>query len=815
MSILDNAMKKMESDLIVKQTKKQLTGNYTAKDIYAPMKDINWLQMNAFGISDYGSPLLSAMYATMQEADTMAAKEFEEIIKNIDEKFKAADKFLQGKGDDKYRLFYQEHNGQLTGDLVKIYSKEYLDKKAELLEVAQSSNKPEDWKAFKDWSRENEDYIDIRLLFPEYELSDSQKQLAESHKANIISKIGQIQFDKIYKKLESTIEDYGYAKNQEKLKLNLDNSLSDSERTFALNVWEHQNSPYIELDRRIGSLLTGSTYVSLGGNVTYADKGVRGLMSIAKEKYEDGSSTGWYDTKYKKIADNKETLELYNYIQEIMEYMRSILPEHLRNHVGSNTMPLIMKSMMDLFSQNSALGMANLWSSIQGSNLVGDISDTEFDEINVISGVKEGGLKPQTFMHSKQVINDRIKVKSIEFEAINGIEPTKKDLVQIKKDVVNQLNLERSFDLPKAIKMYVGNMITHKHKSNVDDLIKIGRRALDEISEISMSDAGTEQSTPGGKLRVQEGLKKTKEALDYAIKAFEGGQLHKPEGKVLDKKLTYLEKKELAELLSIKDKLTIQLDNGKIDDAKFAEDIAIIDNKIDKLGGYVYLSKVGDNLLKYTQLKGMGLNFIAGGVNLLTGWMENSIRAADGRWFNETQLNQGLKDAYSSVFDPFGKSKTTRKLIGIEKFFHLVEDPSQELYQSKNKFLGGAFIITKKTEFINVMSMAGAFLRNVPVTNDKGEKSNLFEAFDTDGNIKDGWKLSDTKTNDQFLMDVNMRMRKIKHKIHGNYGDRLKGKETIFGRMAFQFRTWMPELFNARLQKAQFDPILQKEIKGR
>lgn len=342
-------------------------------------------------------------------------------------------------------------------------------------------------------------------------------------------------------------------------------------------------------------------------------------MSVAKEKYSDGKSTGWYDTKYKKIADNKETFELYNYLQEIMEYMRSILPEHLRNHVGSNTMPLIMKSMTDLFSQNSALGMANLWSSLQKSNLVGDISDTEFDEINVISGIKEGGLKPQTFMHSNQVINDRIKIKSIEFEAINGVEPSKKDLVQIKKDVINQLNLERSFDLPKVIKMYVGNMITHKHKSNVDDLIKIGRRALDEISEISMSDAGTEQFTVDGKLRVQEGLKKTKEALDYAIKAFEGGQLHKPEGRVLEKKLTYLEKKELADLLSIKDKLQIQLDNGKITKEKFIEDVAIIDNKIEKLGGYVYLSKVGDNLLKYTQLKGMGLNFIAGGVNLLTG----------------------------------------------------------------------------------------------------------------------------------------------------------------------------------------------------
>jgi hypothetical protein len=40
---------------------------------------------------------------------------------------------------------------------------------------------------------------------------------------------------------------------------------------------------------------------------------------------------------------------------------------------------------------------------------------------------------------------------------------------------------------------------------------------------------------------------------------------------------------------------------------------------MDKLGGYKMLSKYGDNLLKYNQMKGMGFNVIAGGVNLTTG----------------------------------------------------------------------------------------------------------------------------------------------------------------------------------------------------
>lgn len=122
-------------------------------------------------------------------------------------------------------------------------------------------------------------------------------------------------------------------------------------------------SPYIELDRRLGVLNTdgtyGSTNVRFHNQVSYADKGIRGLRSIPKAEV-NGKPSGWYDSKYEQISKNKELLDLYEYIQDTMDYMRSILPEHLRNHVGSNTMPMIMKSITELYKQNSAIGMANL-----------------------------------------------------------------------------------------------------------------------------------------------------------------------------------------------------------------------------------------------------------------------------------------------------------------------------------------------------------------------------------------------------------------------------------------------------------------------
>ena len=638
MAKVSRSINSIEKRFIVRMVKKQLGNQYTEEDIYAAIRDINWGEANLYGISDYSSPLLSAVYATMHEADKKAAWEFEEVIKQLEDKFKAADKFLTGKGESKYNLFYQMHNGQKTGDLVEVYSKAYLDKKAELINAAQKAsgdNKPLAWKAFKEWSKENEDYIDIRLLFAEKPLNEAQEMAAEAHIKSIIKSIGKRQYDRIISDLENAIEDFNYARVQEAEKINLDMSLNDQEKIKMLNMWEHANSPYIEMDRRLGVLnddgTYGSTDVRYEGQPSYAMKGIRGMKSIPKAKNSKGESTGWYDSNYEQISKNKETLDLYEHIQDLMDYMHSILPEHLRGHVGSNAMPLINKTVMALFRSNSAIGMANFWNAAQKSLVVSESSDMEFDEISVDTGLTEPGLKSKTFMHSKKIISERMKIKSTEFVADNGIEPNKEQMAELHKQVIEQLNNERSFDLPKVLRAYIFSMIGHKHKSNVDDLIKIARRALDDISEISISDAGVEQKNPDGSKRVQSGLVKMKKSLDYAIKAFENGQLHTPEGKFGKKTLSYLEKKELTELLSVKDKLQSQFDNGKIDAAQLAARNKVIDDKIEKLGGYKHLSKYGDNLLKYTQLKGMGFNVIAGGVNLLTGWMENSIRAADGR----------------------------------------------------------------------------------------------------------------------------------------------------------------------------------------
>ena len=818
--ISNKLIKPKDKQFIKQMVRKQLGNDISEAEITAAMKDISWMSKNMFAIADFESPLLSAVYSAMKRVDSDSAGEIAKTMAEFDAKLKAADKFLKPKNGNKYHIFYQEHNGQLTGDLVKIYSKKYDEVRDELLGNAQRTKRAEDWKAFKAWSKENETYVDIRLLFPEKELSPELQALADKHRTELISSIGQKQFNRIMNRIEANIELYNSAKMAYENKLYSDPNLLEDDRIQLLRTWYYENSPYVELDRRLGAYNPdGSTYevsTRVGNEMVYANKGVKGIRTIPNKFNKDGSETEWYDSKYKEIAKNEETLDLYNYMYDMMDYMRSILPEYQRNHIGSNTMPFVQKSMAKVFSEGVGLGMAKLIEEIQKSVIVSNLDETDYDEIDFETGRAIKKVKVNSMMRTNKYIQDAVDIKAISYEAETGIKAIEADLARFRKEVIDESNSKRSFDLPTVMKAYMATMITHKHKLNTIDLIEAARGVFEGINEVVTSNAGIEQYSRGAQ-RQKVGLTRMNEVLNYTIDHFKNQPIHEISGKMFGTKTyTSAEKSEIAKLTHTKDLLKIQLDNGTLSQEEFDKRSKIIQSSMDRLGGYQYLSKYGENLLKYTQIKGMGFNAIAGGVNLTTGWMENSIRAADGRFFNSTQLGQSYRDVWSTIYDPKRKNEVTKKLVGIESRFRLVGDPSQELYRQEGKFTEIAYIITKKTEFVNVMAMAGAYLRNIPVTDNEGKKSNLYEAFTEDGKIKDGWVLDPKESNDDFLFRVEMQLHRLVQKSHGNYKDPLMAKSTILGQMAMQFRTWMPEMYKSRWGKSEgVDPILKKEFKGR
>ena len=255
-----------------------------------------------------------------------------------------------------------------------------------------------------------------------------------------------------------------------------------------------------------------------------------------------------------------------------------------------------------------------------------------------------------------------------------------------------------------------------------------------------------------------------------------GHKTHVDQGVSSKKTFTISEQSKVSDLIHQQTMLDEQLKKGEISQEYRDATNKILEEEILKTGGHLALSKAGDNLLKYVQLKGMGLNYIAGAVNILTGWVENSIRAADARFFNGEALNWAYGQAFKAVLDPYAKLESTQKMIAVEKLFDVLHEASQELYE-KNAITEKIYILTKKTEFVNTMAFASAYLKSIPVKDETGSKANMFDAINKNGKIKDGWVLSDEKSNNDFIFDVKLKLDLLVMKSHGNYKDKMVGKE--------------------------------------
>ena len=59
----------LRKDLVMRNVRKQLGGEYSENDIFKAIQDIGFIKANMFSLADYDAPLLSAIYKAMGEAD--------------------------------------------------------------------------------------------------------------------------------------------------------------------------------------------------------------------------------------------------------------------------------------------------------------------------------------------------------------------------------------------------------------------------------------------------------------------------------------------------------------------------------------------------------------------------------------------------------------------------------------------------------------------------------------------------------------------------------------------------------------------------
>ena len=106
--------------------------------------------------------------------------------------------------------------------------------------------------------------------------------------------------------------------------------------------------------------------------------------------------------------------------------------------------------------------------------------------------------------------------------------------------------------------------------------------------------------------------------------------------------------------------------------------------------------------------------------------MENSIKAADGRYYSSKDLYASYRDVFAMVLTQ-SQQNNAKKMIAIDQLFNISGKQSQELFdRGDGKVEEYLYKIQDKTEFVNTMSQAAAFMKNIKVKDDKGNEYTFF-----------------------------------------------------------------------------------------
>ena len=126
-------------------------------------------------------------------------------------------------------------------------------------------------------------------------------------------------------------------------------------------------------------------------------------------------------------------------------------------------------------------------------------------------------------------------------------------------------------------------------------------------------------------------------------------------------------------------------------------------------------------------------------------------------------------------------------------------------------------VINEVTELQNQMPIIRAYLLHKKAFDNNGNETNYWDAFNEDMTIKEGYKLSDKMSNEDALIDMELSIRDLIKRSHGDYDQhnaKLYKKHTL-SRAMYQFRGWMPEGIASRFGKEEEVNLLGETVKGR
>ncbi len=257
--------------------------------------------------------------------------------------------------------------------------------------------------------------------------------------------------------------------------------------------------------------------------------------------------------------------------------------------------------------------------------------------------------------------------------------------------------------------------------------------------------------------------------------------------------------------------------------------------------GNVDTAKTLDTLRSYTGVIGLGLNLFSAIGNITAGKMQMFIESIGGEYFNYKNMAIGKKNYWAMMPEYMAElnsiKKTNKMALLIDKFDALEEFHSN--FRNTNYYKGPLtrIIGSANLYFLNNLGEHYLHTRNMlsildayKVKDSSGRELSLFDAFevvdtkDDKGNsisssikLKDGiTKLDGSEITNEDFTDLKLKIGKVNQSLNGAFNEDDKGAihRNAYGRLAMQFRQWMPAHYGRRFDKARYDARLGQWREG-
>lgn len=509
------------------------------------------------------------------------------------------------------------------------------------------------------------------------------------------------------------------------------------------------------------------------------------------EAFPKTSNPDWYkEGRLKSLS--KEQKEYYDYMMSVKSELDSLLPNR---YVSKYKAIQVRNDVIEAFNPKDPKGSAKMIISNIKDNFVRREDNVSYGETVTDSDTLLGNM-------------GQTGVKSQMLDLLGN--PIQKVPVYYTMDIEDKRRL--STDFTATIMAYADMAVNYDEMSKIVDVMELVRDTVYQREHRQMQ----------GEDVLVDAITVLKEKI---VKPFNKIGINTGTAKRLDDfyaSSIYGQKK--------KDEGTIQLGKNKIE-----------------------VAPVLDAVKSYSSALKLGINLFSGISNAVVGNTQMFIESMGGEFFGKLDLALATKDYYALLPNLLGEYNSTKKTnlldLLIDRFDALEEFSSnlreKGYYKSwTGRILGNAnmFFLNHAGEHMLHTKTMLAVLRSTKVKLD-GKEISLFEAFDTkdfgskgvklvlkkgvttlegellssnDDSFSESKKAEIDKRLYEFIKPIKYKIRRANQTMHGAYGNEELGaiNRNALGRMAMQFRQWMPTHYYRRFGSATYDAQLDTWREG-